>query len=161
MSVASEPLFFPNGSAITPDGSTLIVSESFGNRMSAFDIAADGTLGPRRDWAALGPPPTTDDLAAASAAAVFAPDGMCLDAEGAVWVADAHRQPGRAPRRGRGDPRRDRRWTRAVTPACSAATTAARCSCASPPNFHEDERAATREGRILSTVVDTPHAGTP
>ena len=46
VSVASEPLHFPNGSAITPDGATLIVSESFGNRLSAFDIAADGTLGP-------------------------------------------------------------------------------------------------------------------
>ena len=64
VSVASEPLMFPNGSAITPDGGTLVISESIGNRMSAFDIADDGTLGPRRDWAALGPPPTTTDVAA-------------------------------------------------------------------------------------------------
>ncbi len=46
----SEPLYFPNGSVITPDGKTLIVDETFGNRVSAFDILEDGSLGPRRDW---------------------------------------------------------------------------------------------------------------
>ena len=160
VSVASEPLFFPNGSAITPDGSTLIVSESFGNRMSAFDIAADGTLGPRRDWAALGPPPTTDDLAAALGAAVFAPDGMCLDAEGAVWVADAIGN--RAVRLAEGGTILDEVELDEGCYACMLGGDDGRTLflCVAP-NFHEDERAATREGRILSTVVDTPHAGTP
>ncbi|MFI5888520.1 SMP-30/gluconolactonase/LRE family protein [Actinoplanes sp. NPDC051513] len=60
---------FPNGMAITPDGETLIISESFAGRLTAFDIDADGGLRNRRVFAAgLGP------------------DGICLDAEGAVWV---------------------------------------------------------------------------
>src|SRR5215207_1223846 len=79
VSVASEPLMFPNGSAITPDGTTLVISESIGNRMSAFDIAADGSLGPRRDWASLGPVPTSTDAMEALGQVAFAPDGKCLD----------------------------------------------------------------------------------
>ena len=64
---------FPNGMVVTPDNSTLILSESYGNRLTAFDIAADGGLSNRRVWADLGG---------------GAPDGICLDAEGAVWYAD-------------------------------------------------------------------------
>ncbi|HEU4321858.1 MAG TPA: SMP-30/gluconolactonase/LRE family protein [Roseiflexaceae bacterium] len=64
---------FPNGMAVTPDNATLIVAESYGNRLSAFDIAPDGGLANRRVWA---------DLPGAY------PDGICLDAEGAVWYAD-------------------------------------------------------------------------
>ena len=89
VTAASEPLWFANGSAITPDGSTLVVAESFGNRLSAFPVHADGTLGDRRDWAALGAPPASDDGSASVETLAFAPDGMCLDAEGAARVADA------------------------------------------------------------------------
>lgn len=64
---------FPNGMAVTPDNATLTVAESYGNRLTAFDIAADGSLANRRVWADLG-----GDH----------PDGICLDAEGAVWYAD-------------------------------------------------------------------------
>ena len=70
--VAADELQFPNGVVITPDGGTLIVGESMGARLTAFDVAADGSLSNRRVWAAL-------------EGAV--PDGICLDAEGAVWVA--------------------------------------------------------------------------
>jgi sugar lactone lactonase YvrE len=70
--IAADELAFPNGSVITPDGCTLIVGESFAARLTAFDIGPDGSLGGRREWAKL-------------AGAV--PDGICLDAEGAVWVA--------------------------------------------------------------------------
>ena len=70
--VVAEGLVFPNGTVITPDGRTLIVAETFANRLSAFDIAEDGSLSNRRVWAELG-----DGV----------PDGICLDAEGAVWVA--------------------------------------------------------------------------
>jgi len=72
-SVAAEGFAFPNGSVITPDGKTLIVGETRANRLSAFDIAADGGLSNRRVWADLGN---------------GYPDGICLDAEGAIWVAD-------------------------------------------------------------------------
>jgi sugar lactone lactonase YvrE len=64
---------FPNGMVVTPDNSTLILAESYGNRLTAFDIAADGSLSNQRVWANL------DD---------GAPDGICLDAEGAVWYGD-------------------------------------------------------------------------
>jgi sugar lactone lactonase YvrE len=64
---------FPNGMAITADNATLIVAESYGQRLTAFDIAADGGLSNRRVWAE-----TAQDH----------PDGICLDAEGAVWYAD-------------------------------------------------------------------------
>ena len=67
-------LRFPNGTVITPDGATLIVAETLGRRLTAFDIGIDGTLTNQRVWAEL---PGT------------APDGICLDADGAVWVADA------------------------------------------------------------------------
>lgn len=63
---------FGNGMAITPDGSTLIVAESWAARLTAFDIARDGSLSNRRVWADTEGPP----------------DGICLDVEGAVWYAD-------------------------------------------------------------------------
>ncbi len=66
-------LAFPNGVAVTPDGATLIIAESYANRLTAFDIGPDGGLAHRRLWADLGD---------------GAPDGICLDAEGAVWYAD-------------------------------------------------------------------------
>lgn len=70
---AATGLRFPNGSVITPDGKTLIVGESMGGALAAFDIAADGTLSNPREWASIRP---------------RLPDGICLDAEGAVWVAN-------------------------------------------------------------------------
>jgi sugar lactone lactonase YvrE len=72
--VAAEDLHFPNGCVITADGKTLIVAETLAMRLSAFDIGADGGLSNRRIWAALG---------------MRAPDGICLDANGHVWVANA------------------------------------------------------------------------
>jgi sugar lactone lactonase YvrE len=66
-------LAFPNGMAITPDGATLIVAESYANQLTAYDIASDGDLGNRRVWAQ-----TPGDH----------PDGICTDADGAVWYAD-------------------------------------------------------------------------
>jgi sugar lactone lactonase YvrE len=69
----ADGLAFPNGVAITADGRTLIQAESYGNRLTAFDIAPDGGLEARRVWADLG-----DGV----------PDGICIDAGGAVWYAD-------------------------------------------------------------------------
>ena len=69
--VVADGLQFPNGTVITPDGQTLIVAESWGQRLTAFDIEPDATLSNQRVWAELG----------------FPPDGICLDTEGAIWVA--------------------------------------------------------------------------
>ncbi len=68
----ADSIAFPNGMAVTPDNSTLIIAESYGKRLTAFDIAADGSLSNRRVWADL------DGY----------PDGICTDAEGAVWYGD-------------------------------------------------------------------------
>jgi sugar lactone lactonase YvrE len=73
-SVVADKLFFPNGMVITPDGRTLIVGETLGHRLTAFDIQEDGSLSNRRVWAQL--PPSVG------------PDGICLDAQGAVWCAN-------------------------------------------------------------------------
>ena len=68
---------FPNGMVITPDGSTLVVAESFAGRLSAFDIGADGSLSGRRSWAkGLGP------------------DGICIDSDGGIWAQTADADPG-------------------------------------------------------------------
>lgn len=67
----ADSIAFPNGMVVTPDNSTLIIAESFARRLTAFDIAADGSLSNRREWA--------DGVG---------PDGICLDAEGAVWAQD-------------------------------------------------------------------------
>lgn len=72
----ADGVMFPNGMAVTPDGSTLIVAESYASRLTAFDIAGDGSLSGRRVWADVPGPP----------------DGVCLDAEGAAWYADVPNQ---------------------------------------------------------------------
>ncbi|PXX61040.1 SMP-30/gluconolaconase/LRE-like protein [Nocardia tenerifensis] len=69
----ADGLAFPNGMAITADGATLIVAESYANHLTAYDIQPDGGLAGRRVWAE-----TPGDH----------PDGICIDAEGAVWYAD-------------------------------------------------------------------------
>jgi sugar lactone lactonase YvrE len=69
----ADDLAFPNGMAITPDGGTLIVAESYANRLTAYDIRSNGSLAGRRVWA-----DTPGDH----------PDGICMDADGAVWYAD-------------------------------------------------------------------------
>ena len=86
--VVASDLWFPNGSVITEQG-VLLVDETFGNRVSAFDIAADGSLGPRRDWARFGDLPTSRAIAEALPQAVVCPDGCGLDADGMLWIADA------------------------------------------------------------------------
>ncbi|WP_420640055.1 SMP-30/gluconolactonase/LRE family protein [Candidatus Poriferisocius sp.] len=79
-SVGAGGLEAPNGHILTPDESTLIVAESSAYRLTAFDVAADGSLSNRRTYAELVPE--------SDAVAVAPPDGICLDAQGAVWVAD-------------------------------------------------------------------------
>jgi sugar lactone lactonase YvrE len=71
--IAAEELHFPNGSMITPDGRTLIVGETLAAVLTAFDIGPNGDLSNRRVWASTAP---------------AIPDGACLDADGAVWIAN-------------------------------------------------------------------------
>jgi sugar lactone lactonase YvrE len=160
VSIASEPLMFPNGSAITADGTTLVISESIGNRMSAFDIAADGSLGPRPDWASLGPVPTTTDTMEALGSVAFAPDGMCLDADGAGWVAVSGGN--RVIRLAEGGEILDEIATGEGCYACMLGGDDGRTLflCAAP-SFPEHERRPVREAKLLAARVDVPHAGLP
>ncbi|GAA2036013.1 SMP-30/gluconolactonase/LRE family protein [Catenulispora yoronensis] len=77
VSEVADDIAFPNGMAVTADNGTLIVADSYRRVLVAFDIAEDGTLSGRRVWAELG-----DGV----------PDGICVDAEGAVWYADVPNQ---------------------------------------------------------------------
>ena len=71
--VEDSEVMFPNGAVITPDGKTLIVGETFGGQLTAFDIAQDGSLSNKRAWATL--------------PEGVVPDGICLDANGGIWSA--------------------------------------------------------------------------
>lgn len=135
-------LQFPNGMAVTPDGSTLIVAESHAHRLTAFSIGADGSLTDRRVWA---------DLPGGAA-----PDGICLDAEGAVWYADVpNRHCVRVAEGG------EVLQTRAADRGCFA------CMLGGDDgrtlyvvaNSWRDGRAA--DGVVFTERVDVPHAGRP
>jgi len=138
-------LRFPNGSVITPDGETLIVAESAGNRLTAFKIGSDGSLSDRRVWADLGE---------------HVPDGISLDADNGVWVADPlKRCVFRVSEGGEISEQIDTGKNAAFACAlggddgctlyvCTAATSGSRA-------------ASVRSGRIECTRVSTPHAGLP
>jgi sugar lactone lactonase YvrE len=141
---ACTDLHFPNGSVITADGRSLIVAETLALRLSAFDVAPDGSLSNQRVWAAVG---------------MRAPDGICLDANGHVWIANA------------------------IAPECvlfapggavvaTVATDQPCFACAlggadgrtlymlTAPSSVSHVARASRQGRILATRVATPGAAT-
>jgi YD repeat-containing protein len=90
--VVAEDLICPNGMAISPDGATLLVNESFAARITAFDRAGDGSLSNRRVWASFSDTEFAT-VPEALAAEVLLPDGMSgFDAEGAIWTADCRGQ---------------------------------------------------------------------
>ena len=145
VSVAATEMSFPNGPVITPDGRTLIVGETLGSRLTAFDIGADGALSNRRVWAATAP---------------RVPDGICLDANGAIWVANP------------------------IAPECALIAqggavlevidTGMNCyACMlggddgqtlfmlTAPSSIAHEAAAAPKGRIVIAKVDSPQAGRP
>jgi sugar lactone lactonase YvrE len=142
--VVADNLVFPNGMAITTDGQTLIVAETFGHQLTAFDIKPDGSLAGRRVWAALG-----------EATA----DGLCLDAEGAVWVATCTNQVIRVQQGGK------------VSQRIKVSTRAFSCMLGGPDrhtlfvttaeSFDPVETRAKRSGCIETIRVDVPGAGLP
>ncbi len=143
--VVADDLMFPNGTVITPDGRTLIVGESFGRRLTAFDIAADGSLANRRVWADLGK---------------NVPDGIALDAEGAIWVASPTQSEVIRVKQG-GE----------VTERIKVATDAFACMLGGPDRktlfvltaASSDPAAckAKPSGKVEVTPVDVPGAGLP
>ncbi|WP_326551613.1 SMP-30/gluconolactonase/LRE family protein [Micromonospora sp. NBC_01813] len=152
----ADDLWFPNGSVLTDDG-TLLVVETFGNRVTAFTVTDDGDLVDRRVWAEFGPLPADRAVEAALAQLQVAGDGACLDAAGGLWIADAIGD--RLVRVVEGG-----RITDEITPggsvyACAlggaAGTTLFACAA---PDFHEAARSAAREARMLAIEVAVPAA---
>jgi sugar lactone lactonase YvrE len=143
---AARELAFPNGAVITPDGATLIVAESFARRLSAFDIAPDGSLSKRRVWAPL-------------PEGVY-PDGICLDAEGAVWVAGTVARAALRVRQGGAVV--DRVGVSALAIACMLGGPDGRTLfVCSADSTEPDACRASRSARIEIARVDVPHAGLP
>jgi len=158
--IAAQALGFPNGTVLTPDGRTLIVAESMANRLSAFTVS-DGALTDRRTWAAFGPASETTDVSAILRQSNVVPDGICLDAEGAVWVADVVNQ--RLLRVAEGGAILDELKTGGLCAfACMLGGDDGRTlfACVAP-TFDENECAANYRASILMTRVDVPHAGLP
>ncbi len=159
VSVAARDMLFPNGSAIA-DGSTLLVNETFGNRISAFDIGSGGTLTNRRVWAQFAPTPTEREVDKRIAQAVIGPDGCCLDAEGALWVADA--LGGRAIRvREGGEIVAEVRPGGGVFACMLGGSDGKTLFLCEAPDFYEHARKAAREARLVAVDVDVPRAGRP
>lgn len=159
--VVAEGLAFPNGMVITPDQKKLIVNESFGNRISQFDIYNDGRLGSRRDFVSFGELGNEPDMSKRIKQSKIIPDGLTLDAEGAIWFADTINC--RAVRIKEGGEILDEICTApegvfAVALGGQDGKTLFMCTA---PDWDESTRKVEREGRILATRVDVAHAGTP
>ena len=142
---AASDLAFPNGTVIFPDGRTLVVGESFGFCLTAFDRGPDGTLGNRRVWAPL---------------EGVAPDGCCLDAEGCIWVANAAGRE--CVRVAEGGAVLDRVVTELHTYACMLGGADGRTLyCVTAPSSDPPKVRGLGAGRIVAARVDVPGAGLP
>ncbi|WP_252444172.1 SMP-30/gluconolactonase/LRE family protein [Pseudonocardia humida] len=159
VTTVAEDLGFPNGMVILPGG-VLVVAETFAGRLSAFDIGEDGALGDRRVWAQFGDTPQSDDVGEVVQQLAVAPDGICADAEGAIWVADALHA--RVIRVREGGEVVDEIPTGTGVFACMLGGDDGRTLflCAAP-SFAEHERRPVREAQLLAVRVDVPHAGLP
>ena len=158
--VVADELGFPNGMVLTPDGRTLIVAETTMNRLTAFNVSA-GSLSNRRTWAAFGDPPAATNADEALGQSAVVPDGICLDAEGHVWVADAaHRRLVRVAERGRIVEELKTNGLGAF--ACMLGGDDGRTlfACVAP-TFHEAQASANHQAAILIAKVKVPHAGLP
>jgi sugar lactone lactonase YvrE len=148
--VAADDLMFPNGVVTLDGGATLVVAESFGNRMSAFTVTENGSLAGRREWARFGPSWTPgQDLFTLD----VIPDGTCAAPDGTIWVADAGHQ--RAVKVAEGGEIVDEvsggeLGIFACTLGGADGNTLFLCAA---PGFQEDERRATREGVVLAAKV--------
>ena len=145
VAVAAPEMSFPNGSVITPDDRTLIVAETWGGRLTAFDIEDEGSLTGRRVWAELDGE---------------TPDGICLDADGCVWVASPMTKQVLLVAEGGEVKRRISTATLAI--ACMLGGDDGRTLfvCTAPTTGPADAL-AQRGGQIEVTRVDAPAAGRP
>jgi sugar lactone lactonase YvrE len=144
--LVADGIEFGNGMAITEDGSTLIVAESYGRRLSAFAIGADGGLSDRRVWAELGD---------------GTPDGICIDAAGAVWYADVPNRRCVRVRQG-GEVLETIEFDRGCF-ACMLGGDDGRTLYVVTREWHggADLSRGDGTGQVLTARVDVPHAGRP
>ncbi|SHL24402.1 Sugar lactone lactonase YvrE [Pseudonocardia thermophila] len=153
VTVAARDLWFPNGMVLL--GDTLVVNETMGNRISAFDVAEDGSLGPRRDFAVFDElPPAGTDLQTLLSHTKVGPDGAAGDSEGGVWFADAFGQ------------RAARVLDGKIVDTVDVGTGVYACALGgedgrtlflcTAPSFAEHERKAAREAQLLSVTVSVP-----
>lgn len=159
--VVTEGLAFPNGIVISEDQKTLIVNELFGNRISQFDLKEDGSLGERRDFASFGELGEEPDVGKRIESAKILPDGLALDAEGAVWFADTLNH--RAVRMAEGGEileivNTEPKGVFAVTLGGEDGKTLFMCVA---PDWDEAARKSETKGCMLSTKVNVGYAGTP
>ena len=137
---AATGMHFPNGSAITADGKVLVVAETLALRLAAFDIAADGTLSNQRVWAPVG---------------MRAPDGICMNRDGHVWIANAI-----GPECVLFAPGGEIMATVETDQPCFACalggTDGKTLYLLTAPSSVGDEARASRQGRVLCTTVATP-----
>lgn len=149
VAVVAQDLYFPNG--MVKVGDTLIVNETMGNRVSALDVAEDGSLGPRRDWAVFAALPELGDLGSVLGQCQVGPDGSAADAEGGVWIADGFGQ--RAIRVLGGeivDTVDAGTGVYAVALGGDDGRTLYLCTA---PSFAEHERRPVREAKVLAVTV--------
>lgn len=142
----AERFSFPNGTVITPDGKRLIVGETLAARLTAFDVALDGTLSNRRVWAETAP---------------HIPDGICLDAEGAIWIADPLAP--RCVRFAEGGEVLEVVETEGLNCyACMLGGAEGRTLFTLvAPSSHREHASTQKAGRIYACEVDVPRAGRP
>lgn len=142
----ADGIAFPNGMAVAPDDATLIIAESYGRRLTSFDIDADGSLSKRRVWADLGE---------------GTPDGICLDGEGAAWYGDVPHQ--RCVRVGEGGEVLQVVDLDRGCFACMLGGPDGRTLFMAAAEWHgaSDMIGAPRTGRILTIEAPAPHAGRP
>jgi sugar lactone lactonase YvrE len=143
--VVARDLEFPNGTVITPDGKTLVVGESMGHRLTAFDIASDGSLANQRVWAELGG---------------GVPDGNALDAEGAIWVASPMTHELLRVKQGGQIAERIKREQMPIACALGGPTRRT-LFLLSSESLNPDECRAKRNARIETTEVEVAGAGWP
>jgi sugar lactone lactonase YvrE len=148
-------LWFPNGAVITADR-VMIVDETFGNRCTAFDVTADGELVNRRIWAEFGPVPAESEQPPAKTP--VGPDGCCLDADGALWIADAIGNRLLRVTEG-GDITDEIRPASGGVYACALGGADGRTlfACAAP-DFDAKARSAAREAALIAYRVKVPMA---
>jgi sugar lactone lactonase YvrE len=161
VSVAADELVFPNGVVLTPDRKTLLVAETFAARISAFDVAIDGSLSGRRTWASFSSRLFETDHEALTAG-VPLPDGMALDEAGALWIGDASgRGPIRVAEGGRILDRIDCDDLSVFAVALGGPDRRTLYMCASPPLLAEVDPVVVHESCLLSCRVDVPGTGLP